>query len=75
MWDHHVGSMGNHGKHAVLRLLSARGLDVRPTDTVLRRLRRSYRNDCDMYEMYQMGAIGNASMDIDSLIETGGPAW
>ena len=31
-------------------------------------------NDCDMYEMYQKGAIGNASMDIESLIETGGPA-
>lgn len=29
----------------------------------------------DMYEMYHQEAIENAFMDIDSLIETGKPAW
>lgn len=29
----------------------------------------------DMYEMYHQEAIQNAFVDIDSLIETGKPAW
>lgn len=29
----------------------------------------------DMYEMYHQEAIQNAFVDIDSLIETGNPAW
>jgi len=29
----------------------------------------------DMYEMYHIERIENAFMDIDSLIETGKPAW
>lgn len=28
-----------------------------------------------MYEMYHSEAIENAFMDLDSLIETGNPAW
>lgn len=29
----------------------------------------------NMYELYHIEAIENAFMDIDSLIETGKPAW
>ena len=45
---------------SVLALLDERGL----TDYVY-----------DMYELYHSEHIGNAFADLDSLIETGKPAW